>query len=88
MLPQDSEDVCEVAHMFGYYFALYNHVIKIDFNALVQLWFEYFSHHSLISRSCVFQPKGHHFVVIVSSRCNKSVSGFECGCETRQFLKK
>ena len=72
MLPQDSEDVYEVAHVLEYYFALYNHIINIDFNAPIQLWFEHFSHHPLISRPCVFQPKGHHLVVIVSSRSNKN----------------
>ena len=72
MFPQDSEDVYEVAHVLGYYFALYNHIINIDFNAPVQLWFEHFSHHPLISRPYVFQPKRHHLVVIVSSMSNKN----------------
>ena len=61
-----------VSHMLGHYLALYNHIINIDFNAPAQLWFEYFSHHPLISRPYIFQTKGHHFVVIVSSGSNKS----------------
>ena len=58
--------------MLGHYLALYNHIINIDFNALAQLWLEHSSHHPLISRPCIFQTKGHHFVVIISSRSNKS----------------
>ena len=69
MFPQDSEDVYEVAHVLGYYFALYNHIINIDFSAPIQLWFEHFSHHPLISRPCVFQP---NLVVIVSNKSNKN----------------
>ena len=57
--------------MLEHYLALYNHIINIDFNALAQLWFEHFSHHPLISKPCVFQTKGHHFVVIISSGSNK-----------------
>ena len=78
MLPQDSEDVCEVAHMLGYYFALYNHIINIDFNAPIQLWFEHFGHHPLISKPCIFQPKGQHLVMIVSSRSDKKLSFPDC----------
>ena len=58
--------------MLGHYFALYNHIINIDFNTPAQLWFEHFSYHPLIRRPCVFQTKEHHFVVIISSRSNKS----------------
>ena len=36
--------------MFGHYFALYNHIINIDFNVPTQLWFQHFSHHPLINR--------------------------------------
>ena len=58
--------------MLGHQLALHNHVIDIDFNILAQLWFEHFGHHSLISLPCIFQPKGHHFVVIVPYRGNKN----------------
>ena len=72
MLPRNFKDTCEVSHMLGQYFAFYNYIINIDFNAPTQLWFEHLSHHPLINRPCVFQTKGHHFVVIISSRSNKS----------------
>ena len=72
MLPQNSKDVCEVPHMLGYYLTLYNHIINIDFNASAQLWFKHFSHYPLISKPCIFQIKGHHFVMIVFSGSNKS----------------
>ena len=72
MLPQNHKDVYEVSHMLEHYLAFYNHIINIDFNTLAQLWFEHFSHHSLISRPCIFQTKRHHLVVIISSGSNKS----------------
>ena len=58
--------------MLRHYFALYNHIIDIDFNVSAQLWFEHFSHHPLISRPCIFQIKRYHFVVIVSNESDKS----------------
>ena len=48
MLPQDFKNVCKIPHMLGHHFALYNHVINLNFNALAQLWFEHFSHYPLI----------------------------------------
>ena len=72
MLPQNFENACKISYMLGYQLALYNHVINIDFKVLAQLWFEHFGHHSLISSPYIFQAKGHHLVVIVSYRSNKS----------------
>ena len=48
MLPQDFKNVYEISHRLGHHFALYNHVINVNFNAPAQLWFEHFSHHPLI----------------------------------------
>ena len=43
-----------------------------DLNISAQLWFEHFSHHSLVGRPCIFQSKGHHFIMIVSNGSDKS----------------
>ena len=61
-----------VSHMFGIYFTLYHHIIYIDLNTLAQLWFKHPSHHPLVDKPCIFQTKGHHFVVVVSGGSEKS----------------
>ena len=53
--------------MLGYYLTFHHHVVYIDLNTLVQLWFKHPSHHPLIGRPCIFQIKGHHFVVTSGS---------------------
>ena len=58
--------------MLEHQLALHHHVVYIDFNTLTQLWFKHSRHHPLIGRPCVFQPKGHHFVVVVFNGSDKS----------------
>ena len=72
MFPQNFKDVSEVSHMLGHHLTLYHHVVYVDFNSLAQLWFKHSRHHPLIGRPYVFQPKGHHFVMVVSNGSDKS----------------
>ena len=58
--------------MIGYLLTLHYHVIYVDFNILAQLRFKYLSHYPLIGGPCIFQAKGHHLVMVVSSRSYKS----------------
>ena len=60
------------SHMLEHHFALYNHVIDVNFNVLAQQWLEHFSYHPLVGWSCIIQAKRHHFVVIVSNWGNES----------------
>ena len=53
MFSQCSEDVSQIVHMIGYFLTFYYHVIYVDFNILPQLRFKHFSHHPLISGSCI-----------------------------------
>ena len=72
MFSQCSEDVSQIVHMIGYFLTFYYHVIYVDFNILPQLRFKHFSHHPLISGSCILQAKGHHLVMVISNRSDKS----------------
>ena len=72
MFSQYPEDICEIFHMLGHHFTLHNHVIDINFNTSTKLWFKHFSHHALVGRSDVFQTEGHHFVMVVPNRGDKS----------------
>ena len=58
--------------MFGHQFALYHHVIYIDFNILTHLRLKHSGHHSLVGGPYVFQTKRHHLVVVVSNGSDKS----------------
>ena len=71
MFPQNFENVFEVSYMFRYHFTLHHHVIYINLNTLSQLWFKHLSHHPLIGGSRIFQAKGHHFVIVISSGSDK-----------------
>ena len=51
---------------------LYHYIIYIDFNILVQLRLKHPSHHPLIGEPRILQIKTHHFVVVISSRGDKS----------------
>ena len=57
--------------MLGHHLTLHHNIIYIDLNTFAQLWFKHLSHYPLISRPCIFQTKGHHFVVVVSCGNNK-----------------
>ena len=72
MSSQYPEDIREIFNMLGHHFALHNHVIDINFNTSTKLGFEHFSHHPLVGRSGIFQTEGHHFVMVVPNRGDKS----------------
>ena len=58
--------------MLENHLALHYHIIYISFNILIQLCLKHLSHHPLIGRPRIFQAKGHHLVIVVSNRNNKS----------------
>ena len=72
MSSQNFKDVTEVSHMLEHQFALYNHVVYVDFNVLTHLRLKHSGHHSLVGGTCVLQIKGHHLIVVVSNGCNES----------------
>ena len=57
--------------MLRHHIALHHYVIYIDLNILAQLGFKHLGHHPLIGGSHIFQAKGHHLVMVVSSGGNK-----------------
>ena len=67
-----SKNVLEVFHMLGHHLTFHHNIIYIDLNTFAQLWFKHLSHYPLIGRPCIFQTKGHHFVVVVSCGNDKS----------------
>ena len=58
--------------MLRHHLTLHHHIIYIDLDTLAQLRFKHSSHHSSIGRPCIFQTKGHHFVMVISCRGDKS----------------
>ena len=71
VFPQYSKNIPEVVYMLGLHLTLYYHIVYVDLNIFSQLRLEHPSHHSLVSRPCVLQPKGHHFVMIIPCGRNK-----------------
>ena len=72
MPPQDLKDIPELVNVLGFQLTVDHHVVYIDFNILAQLWLKHPSHYSLIGRTCIFQSKMHHLVMVVSNRSDKS----------------
>ena len=72
MFPQDFKDVSEVSYVLGHHLVFHHHIVYINLNTITQLWFKHLSHHLLIGGSRVFQAKGHHLIVVVSSGSDKS----------------
>ena len=52
--------------MLEHHLTLHHHIVYINLNTLAQLWFKHSSHHLLIGKPCIFQTKGHYFVVGVT----------------------
>ena len=65
VFPQYSKNIPKVVYVLGFHLTLYYHIIYVDLNIFAQLRLEYPGHHSLISRPCILQPKGHHFIMII-----------------------
>ena len=53
-------------------FTLYHHIIYIHLNSFAQLRLKHPDYHPLVDRPCIFQSKGHYFVVVIPNRCKKS----------------
>ena len=59
--------------MISLYFALYRHIVYVHLNILAQLGVKHFGHHSFVGGPCIFQSKGHYFVMVIPNErkeCN------------------
>ena len=58
--------------MIGLYLALHHHIINVNFDLFPLLKLKYPNHRPLIGSPGILQTKGHHLIVIISSRSDKS----------------
>lgn len=54
----------QVEDMVGFFEALGEHVIDVDFHISINLVFENLIHQVLVGDSCILQTKRHHFIVV------------------------
>ena len=66
MFSKHSESFVQVLYVLGRNFTFYHHVVYIGFYIPTQLGLKHSCHYFLVDGSCVFQPKGHHPVMIVT----------------------
>ena len=72
VFPQYLDNILEVIYMLRLYFTLHHHIIYIHLNIFAQLRLKHPSHYPLVGKPCIFQSKGHHFIVVIPSGCKKS----------------
>ena len=72
MFFQDLKDIPEVINVLGFYLTFYHHIVYVNLDVVSQLRLEHPGHHPLVGNLYVFQTKGHHFVMVIFNRNDKS----------------